>query len=40
MGSVNYINVQKHLRTLDELMLPYERVDAGMTFGVVIEPFL
>jgi glutathione S-transferase len=38
-GRVNSINVQKVLWTLDELKVPYERIDAGMAFGVVNEPF-
>ena len=38
-GRVNSINVQKALWALDELKLPYERIDAGMQFGVVNEPF-
>ena len=38
-GRVNSINVQKVLWALDELKVPFERVDAGMAFGVVGEPF-
>jgi glutathione S-transferase len=38
-GRVNSINVQKVLWTLDELKVPYDRVDAGMAFGIVDEPF-
>jgi glutathione S-transferase len=38
-GRVNSINVQKVLWALEELKLPYERVDAGMAFGVVNDPF-
>ena len=38
-GRVNSINVQKVLWALEELKVPYERVDAGMAFGVVNEPF-
>src|SRR6266480_3381172 len=38
-GRINSINVQKVLWALDELTLPYERVDAGMAFGVVNEPW-
>ena len=38
-GRVNSINVQKVLWTLDELHVPFERVDAGLAFGVVNEPF-
>ena len=38
-GRVNSINVQKVLWALHELKVPFERVDAGMAFGVVGEPF-
>ena len=38
-GRVNSINVQKVLWALDELEVAYDRVDAGMAFGVVNEPF-
>jgi glutathione S-transferase len=38
-GRVNSINVQKVLWALEELRVPYERVDAGLAFGVVNEPF-
>ena len=38
-GRINSINVQKVLWALDELKVPYERIDAGMQFGVVNEPF-
>ncbi len=38
-GRVNSINVQKVLWALAELRVPYERVDAGMAFGVVNEAF-
>jgi glutathione S-transferase len=38
-GRVNSINVQKVLWALEELQVAYERVDAGMAFGVVNEPF-
>jgi len=38
-GRVNSINVQKVLWALEELKVPYERVDAGMAFGVVNESF-
>ena len=38
-GRVNSINVQKVLWALEELKVPYERVEAGMAFGVVNEPF-
>ena len=33
-GRRNSINVQKVLWTCAELGLPYERVDAGLQFGV------
>ena len=33
-GRTNSINVQKVLWTCAELNLPYERIDAGMQFGV------
>lgn len=38
-GRVNSINVQKVMWAVDELKIPYERVDAGLAFGVVNEPF-
>jgi glutathione S-transferase len=38
-GRVNSINVMKVLWALDEIGLPFERVDAGLQFGVVNEPF-
>jgi glutathione S-transferase len=38
-GRINSINVQKVLWALEELKVPYERVEAGMAFGVVNEPF-
>jgi glutathione S-transferase len=38
-GRVNSINVQKVLWALDELKVPFERVDAGMAFGVVNDAF-
>lgn len=38
-GRVNSINVQKVLWALAELKVPYERVDAGLQFGVVNEPY-
>ena len=38
-GRANSINVQKALWALEELKVPFERVDAGMAFGVVNEPF-
>ena len=37
-GRVNSINVQKVMWTVAELKIPYERVDAGMQFGVVNTP--
>ena len=33
-GRVNSVNVKKVLWALEELGLPYERIDAGMQFGV------
>lgn len=33
-GRVNSINVQKPLMVLEELQIPYERIDAGLHFGV------
>jgi glutathione S-transferase len=38
-GRVNSINVQKVLWALAELRVAYERVDAGMAFGVVNDAF-
>ena len=38
-GRINSINVQKVLWALEELRVPYERLDAGMAFGVVNDPF-
>jgi len=38
-GRTNSINVQKVLWALDELKVPCERIDAGLQFGVVNEPF-
>jgi len=38
-GRVNSINVQKVLWALAELEVAYDRLDAGMAFGVVNEPF-
>lgn len=38
-GRRNSINVQKVLWCSDELALEYERIDAGMSFGVVNEAF-
>jgi len=37
-GRTNSINVQKVLWVVDELHIPYERIDAGLQFGVVNEP--
>ena len=37
-GRVNSVNVKKALWAIEELGLPYERVDAGMNFGVVNTP--
>jgi len=37
-GRVNSVNVKKVLWCIDELGLPYERVDAGLQFGVVNTP--
>ncbi|MBW8727513.1 MAG: glutathione S-transferase family protein [Inquilinus limosus] len=37
-GRVNSVNVQKVLWCLQELDLPYERIDAGMQFGLNTEP--
>jgi glutathione S-transferase len=33
-GRVNSINVQKPLMVLEEVQLPYERIDAGLHFGI------
>ncbi len=38
-GRVNSINVQKVIWALEELNVPYERIEAGLAFGVVNEPF-
>ena len=38
-GRINSINVQKVLWALEELKVPCERVDAGLQYGVVNEPF-
>jgi glutathione S-transferase len=38
-GRTNSINVQKVMWTIAELGLPVERVDAGMAFGIVNEPW-
>ena len=37
-GRVNSVNVKKVLWCVDELGLPYERIDAGLQFGVVDTP--
>jgi glutathione S-transferase len=37
-GRTNSVNVKKALWCLGELGIPYERVDAGMAFGVVNTP--
>src|SRR5689334_17593375 len=37
-GRTNSINVQKVLWCCAELNLPFERVDAGMAFGIVETP--
>jgi glutathione S-transferase len=37
-GRVNSVNVKKALWCLEELKLPYRRLDAGMQFGVVDTP--
>jgi len=37
-GRVNSVNVKKALWCLEELGLPYERIDAGMQYGVVNTP--
>jgi len=37
-GRANSTNVKKVLWCADELGLPYERIDAGMEYGVVDEP--
>ncbi|MFY9314310.1 MAG: glutathione S-transferase [Burkholderiales bacterium] len=37
-GRVNSVNVKKVLWCLDELSLQYERIDAGMQYGVVNTP--
>ena len=37
-GRANSVNVMKPLWVLEELALPFERVDAGMAFGVVDTP--
>ncbi|MCX7961887.1 MAG: glutathione S-transferase family protein [Burkholderiales bacterium] len=37
-GRTNSVNVKKVLWCLEELRLPYERIDAGMQYGVVDTP--
>lgn len=37
-GRANSVNVQKVLWCCDELVLPFERVDAGMQYGRIDEP--
>jgi glutathione S-transferase len=37
-GRKNSVNVQKVLLCCEELALPYERIDAGLAFGVVNTP--
>jgi glutathione S-transferase len=37
-GRNNSVNVQKAIWCLEELKVPYERIDAGMQYGVVDEP--
>jgi glutathione S-transferase len=37
-GRTNSVNVKKALWCLEELGLPYERIDAGMQYGVVNTP--
>jgi glutathione S-transferase len=37
-GRVNSVNVKKALWCIEELSLPYERIDAGLGFGVVDTP--
>jgi glutathione S-transferase len=38
-GRTNSINVQKVMWTVGELALPHERIDAGMQYGIVNEPW-
>ena len=38
-GRTNSVNVQKVLWCLDEIGLPYERIDAGLQFGKNNEPW-
>jgi glutathione S-transferase len=38
-GRTNSINVQKVMWAVGELAIPHERIDAGMQFGVVDEPW-
>ena len=37
-GRTNSVNAKKALWALEELKVPYERIDAGMQFGVVNTP--
>lgn len=37
-GRTNSVNVKKALWTLEELKVPYERIDAGLQYGVVNTP--
>ena len=37
-GRANSVNVQKVLWCCEEMLLPYERIDAGGTFGIVNTP--
>ena len=37
-GRTNSVNVKKVLWCIEELGLPYERIDAGLQFGVVDTP--
>lgn len=37
-GRTNSVNVQKALAALEEAAVPYERVDAGLAYGVVNTP--
>ena len=37
-GRTNSVNVKKALWCIEELALPYERIDAGMQYGVVNTP--
>ena len=37
-GRTNSLNVQKALLALEEIGRPYQRIDAGLAFGVVNTP--